>query len=61
LLAFLAQWAFRLAKFSTKWFYLATLKKEMLLKKKRDGFIWHRHQSVNEKEKRNPPFPSWYR
>jgi hypothetical protein len=34
LLAFLAQWAFRLAKFSTKWFYLATLKKEMLLKKK---------------------------
>jgi hypothetical protein len=35
LLAFLAQWAFRLAKFSTKWFYLATLKKRDVAKKKR--------------------------
>jgi len=35
------------------------IEKEMLLKKnlKRDGFIWHRHQSVNEKEKRNPSLP----
>jgi hypothetical protein len=37
------------------------IKKRDVAKKKRDGFIWHRHQSVNEKEKRNPPFPSWYR